>query len=244
MRSIVEMLDIGHKSENHTISDCVAWCFTISLCEEEYKETARSESSPHVIVVESEISVKPKAKERAEEIEEGRAGRIERAREDGMRGRERQLKPLEGAEAGARRKVYREREQIDIFLTTEEGAISRETKKVTAFKESESGGSVRDAQAFSVPVKRFAHDLIEGEAEDCRANKVRPIIPRLSPEEWAVLVYLKKQGPARMVHHVTPEEEKKNIERGGVGPRSLLRDSLRSLQQLSEIGDGKRGENN
>ena len=42
----------------------------------------------------------------------------------------------------------------------------------------------------------------------------------------------------------TPRSREKSLERGGVGPPSLLWDSLRSSQQLSEIADGLRGENN
>ena len=90
-----------------------------------------------------------------------------------------------------RRKRDLIRKGIDVFLTTEVGEVSKETEKITVFKEGKGERADKSVQVFSVPRKRAAESIDEeGEGTSTR-HKVKPIIPGLSPEEWTGLLYPK-----------------------------------------------------
>ena len=138
---------------------------------------------------------------------------LERARDNGSCVQKERLKQLEttkAVKAGERRVRKGERESVNVFLTTEEGAISKETGVREPITEKTHEGM----QVFSVPLKRsVASEIEEGEESTVR-GKVRPIIAGLSPEEWTVLVYPKGRDPERLVHPVDPAMEKEAAREG------------------------------
>ena len=99
------------------------------------------------------------------------------------------------------RRQSEEREQVDMFLTTEIGGVSAETKKISVFPEEETKEPEEFSHVFSVSWKR-AVETVDDPGEGTSAKVTYwPIIPGLSPIEWTVLVYprvLNPEGPIQI----------------------------------------------
>ena len=68
------------------------------------------------------------------------------------------------------------RENIDVFLMTEEGCLSKETEKVTVFKENITEKQDKETQVFSMARKRPASNVDEETEKILTRESVRPTI--------------------------------------------------------------------